>query len=105
MNFLTLFLVIVVILYVMKICKSGDSQEDSQQKYIIYGSKRCGYTLKLLDHLKERNVINQFVYKEANNNEHFKSLNVEGVPCVYCMSTGKYVVGYHTYDQLRKKLY
>ena len=99
MNFLTIILLIVIVFYVINLCKSGDSVH-----YIIYGSKRCGYTIKLLDHLKQRNVMHKFVYKEANTSKHFKSLNVEGVPCIYCKSTGKLIIGYHTYDQLRKKL-
>jgi len=103
MDFLTLLLLIVISLYLIKNCKANFSSQSVH--YIIYGSKRCGYTIKLLDHLKQKNVMKQFIYKEANTSKHYKSLNVEGVPCVYCISTGKVVVGYHTYDQLKKKLY
>lgn len=99
MNFLTLIVAIFIICYILTLCKSK-----SNAHYIIYGSKQCGYTIKLLDHLKQKNVMKEFEYKEANTSKHFKSLNVEGVPCVYCKLTGKFVVGYQTYEQLRKKL-
>lgn len=108
MNFLTLLLIAIILVIITKPTKpksqSNMNINSNNPRYIIYGSMKCGYTLKLLDHLKEINRMHEFIYKDANGDKNYESLNVQGVPCIYCMKTGKFVVGFHTYEDLRKKL-
>lgn len=73
-------------------------------EFVVFGSPRCGYTVKLLDEIKERGATNRFIYKDITkeeNREEYESLGVQGVPVTVSMrDESKMVVGYRPFENL-----
>lgn len=73
-------------------------------KYIVYGTSRCGYTVKLLKEIKEMNAEDDFLYKDItdeSNSEEYAQLGVQGVPVTVSIANSeKVVVGYRPFAKL-----
>lgn len=77
-------------------------------KYVVYGTSRCGYTVKLLDEIEEMDTAKEFEYKDitkAENRKEYEKLGVEGVPVtVSVQDPEKVVVGYRPFGAMLKAL-
>lgn len=77
-------------------------------KYIVYGTSRCGYTVKLLEEIKERDTTKEFMYKDITqeeNRKEYEKLGVDGVPVTVSVTEpDKVIVGYRPYDKMIQAL-
>ena len=77
-------------------------------KYVVYGTSRCGYTVKLLKEIEEMDSEKEFIYKDitkAENRKEYEKLGVEGVPVtVSVQDPEKVVVGYRPFGAMLKAL-
>jgi hypothetical protein len=77
-------------------------------KYVVYGTSRCGYTVKLLEEIKEMDTEKEFMYKDitkTENRKEYEKLGVEGVPVtVSVQNPEKVVVGYRPVGAMLKAL-
>jgi len=72
----------------------------------VYGSYSCGYTIKLIDELKNANVWNQIKFIDTDSKEGkqaFSKLSVDGVPYVV-HPNGHSAHGFMKFEALLKKL-
>jgi thioredoxin-related protein len=87
---------------------TGSKREKENGKYIVYGTKSCGYTVKLLDEIDEHDDKGEFIYKDITvkaNNAEYSELGVKGVPITVSISDmTKIVVGYKPFIQLKAAL-
>ena len=106
MNILTLSLTVVLLLVFYNLYNRLHNNS-TQHQFVILGSKKCGYTLQLLEHLRKIGKIKQFIYKDIkheSNKKLLELLKAEGVPCIVNEENGKHVVGFHEYDEIVKDL-
>lgn len=77
-------------------------------KYVVYGTSRCGYTVKLLEEIEEMDTAKEFMYKDitkAENRKEYEKLGVEGVPVTVSVhDPEKVVVGYRPFGAMLKAL-
>lgn len=77
-------------------------------KYVVYGTSRCGYTVKLLEEIEEMDTEKEFMYKDitkSENKKEYEKLGVEGVPVtVSVQDPEKIVVGYRPFSALLEAL-
>lgn len=107
MNILTLLVTVVLLLVFYNIYNRLHNNSTQQQQFVIVGSKKCGYTLQLLEHLRKIGKIKQFIYKDIkheSNKKLLELLKAEGVPCIVNEENGKHLVGFHEYDEIVKDL-
>jgi len=72
----------------------------------VYGSYSCGYTIKLIDELKNANVWDQITFIDTDSEDGkraFVKLSVEGVPYIV-HPNGNTAHGFMTIEALLKKL-
>jgi len=68
-------------------------------RFTVYGSMRCGYTVKMLDHLKARGVSYEFVdVNKPLGDAAFKKVtmgkNIRGIPYSIDHKTGEDIAGF-----------
>tara|TARA_Y100000816_G_C25826643_1_gene432436 strand:+ start:24 stop:437 length:414 start_codon:yes stop_codon:yes gene_type:complete len=72
----------------------------------VYGYDGCGYTRKLKEELKTKNI--KFDYRQIDKNpeynEEYKKYGKKGVPLTVNLSNGKSVVGYNTAENIIEKI-
>lgn len=72
---------------------------------VVYGTMKCGYTVKLLEELSSNNISYTFVDTSTpKGNEEYSKYNVRGVPLTVCTKNNKKTVGYMPVKNLMKKL-
>lgn len=87
----------IVLLMIMGIlCTNSQTRSISEEgRFKMYGSMRCGYTVKMLDYLKSRGQNVKFV--DVNTPEGgaaFNKLNIRGVPYTIDLKTGEKISGF-----------
>lgn len=73
------------------------------KKYVIYGTEDCEYTRKLLDHLKNEGKMDEFEFKDLNdddNLESFDSMGGDSTPCVANPKNSKGIEGFVSYKEI-----
>lgn len=110
-NLLTISLILnIVLLYFIltkKPLKLINSPENvpTNKHIIVYGTMKCGYTVKLLEELSSNNVNYTFVDTSTpKGNEEYSKYKVRGVPLTVCTNNNKKAVGYMPVKTLMKKL-
>lgn len=81
---------LVLFMYVMYLCSSM-----GQERFKMYGSMRCGYTVKMLNYLRSKGQQVKFI--DVNTPEGslaFDKLNIRGVPYTIDMRTGEKISGF-----------
>lgn len=73
------------------------SSEDS--RFTVYGTMRCGYTVKMLDHLKKIGTSYEFVdvslpAGDAAFKEATRGKNIRGIPFSVDHETGEEIAGF-----------
>lgn len=69
----------------------------SDNTYIVYGTMRCPYTVKMVQELKSKNLEHKFVdvsTKEGNDEFSKAAPDVTGVPFTVNKTTGESFLGY-----------
>ena len=72
-------------------------------KYVIYGTQDCEYTGKLLEHLKNEGKIDDFEFKDLNeevNLEEFTQMDGDATPCVMNPKNNKGIEGFVSYKEI-----
>jgi glutaredoxin len=92
-------IVVALIFVYMYNCKSTNLITESSSTFVVYGSMRCGYTVKMLDHLKELGQSIRFVdVNTAEGDAEFKKVtegkNIRGIPFTIDTRTGKEIAGF-----------
>lgn len=64
-------------------------------KWAVYGTTKCGWTNKQLDHMKSNDIDHEFI-DCANSANKEKCSGMDGFPTLRHTGTGKEVVGYTT---------
>ena len=85
-------------------CKS-ELENVKNEKIKLYGRESCGYTRKMLNQLKDENMMMHFHYvntETREGNKEFVSKGLQGVPAFEYK--GKIVVGYMPTKILFEKL-
>lgn len=75
------------------------NKKTTNDKYIVYGTMRCPYTVKMVDELKSKNVEYAFVdvsTEEGNAAFSKAAPDTDGVPFTVNTTTGKSFLGYRT---------
>lgn len=90
--------VALIVLYVYN-CNSTTIARTDSNTFVVYGSMRCGYTVKMLDHLKELGQSIRFVdVNTAEGDAEFKKVtegkNIRGIPFTIDTRTGKEIAGF-----------
>lgn len=73
------------------------------KKYVIYGTKDCEYTRKLLEHLENEGKMDEFEFKDLNeekNLESFDSMGGDATPCVANPKNSKGIEGFVSYKEI-----
>lgn len=89
--------VILIVLCILAVALS--LKTNSSDKYIVYGTMRCPYTVKMVDELKSKNVEYAFVdvsTEEGNAAFSKAAPDTDGVPFTVNTTTGKSFLGYRT---------
>jgi len=79
----------------------------SFEDVVVYGTRSCGYTVKLIDELKKNKVWKDVTFVDVDTKEGadaFKVLGVSGVPVSVNSVTGAMVHGYVDFPEFKKKL-
>ena len=97
MNYKLTIIAIAVVLFIGMRCLYTNKQSMGgvDERFIVYGSMRCGYTVKMLDYLKSHNQKVKFI--DVNTPEGgaaFNKLNIRGVPYTIDMQTGENISGF-----------
>ena len=74
---------------------------------VVYGTRSCGYTVKLIDELKKNKVWKDVTFVDVDTKEGaaaFKSLEVSGVPVSINSVSGAMVHGYLPFKEFKQKL-
>lgn len=76
-----------------------DGSDDIDTEYIVYGTLRCGYTVKMINHLKEIGKGYMFVDVSKHEDKYNKVLNHygvkrSGVPFTVHTPSDTYFIGY-----------
>lgn len=69
----------------------------NKNRYIVYGTMRCPYTVKMVDELKSKNLGYTFVdVSTESGNERFNKVatKTSGVPYTVDTKTGEHILGY-----------
>lgn len=72
-------------------------------KYVIYGTKDCEYTQKLLEHLENEGKMDEFEFKDLNDDENlesFDSMGGDSTPCVANLENSKGIEGFVSYKEI-----
>lgn len=64
-------------------------------QWTVYGTTRCGWTNKQLDHMKSNGITHEFIDCDVDSNKS-KCKGMDGFPTMRHTGTGKEVVGYTT---------
>lgn len=71
--------------------------KSDKNRYVVYGTMRCPYTVKMIDELKSKNLGYTFVdVSTESGNERFKKVatKTSGVPYTVDTKTGEHILGY-----------
>lgn len=74
---------------------------------VVYGTRSCGYTVKLIDELKKNKVWKDVTFVDVDTKEgsdSFKTLGVSGVPVSVNSVSGEMVHGYVPFPEFKQKL-
>lgn len=90
-----LAIVLLVVVYVLAFQCAGNRES----RFVVYGSMRCGFTVKMLDHLKTVGAAVRFVdVNTSTGNAEFKRVtkgqNIRGVPYTIDNETKKGIRGF-----------
>lgn len=88
---------ILVILCVVVAALTRYPMKKSDARYIVYGTMRCPYTVKMVEELKAKNFEHRFVdvsTKEGNDAFSKAAPDVDGVPFTVNTITGESFLGY-----------
>lgn len=83
---------VVLVMYMLYLCAHRPSRE---HRFEMYGSMRCGYTVKMLEYLRSRGQRVKFI--DVNTPEGgaaFDKLNIRGVPYTIDTQTGEKISGF-----------
>jgi len=75
----------------------------SQSKYVIYGTKDCEYTKKLLEHLEQEGKIDEFEFKDLSKDENlesFDSMGGDSTPCIANLENSRGIEGFVSYKEI-----
>lgn len=75
----------------------------SPPKYVIYGTKDCEYTRKLLEHLENEGKMDEFEFKDLTNDDNleaFDSMGGDSTPCVANPKNSKGIEGFVSYKEI-----
>ena len=97
MNYLIVSgIALLLFMFMLCVCGSkGTVTDGGRERFVVYGSMRCGYTVKMLDYLKSHNQKFRFI--DVNTPEGgaaFDKLNVRGVPYTIDLRTGDKISGF-----------
>ena len=68
-----------------------------KNRFVVYGTMRCPYTVKMIEELKSKNHGYTFVDVSTDQgNESFKKVSskTSGVPYTVDKKTGEHIIGY-----------
>lgn len=74
---------------------------------VVFGSLSCGYTVKLIDALKQNKVWDKVTFVDTDTTEgkrEYNTLGVDGVPFTVHAKNGKSAHGYMDIEALKEKL-
>lgn len=94
MNSKQYFAVIAVVLIVCAMCLCTNKPSRAH-RFEMYGSMRCGYTVKMLEYLRSHGQTVKFI--DVNTPEGgaaFDKLNIRGVPYTIDTRTGEKISGF-----------
>lgn len=84
---------LVLFVYMMYLCMNETTT--GRERFKMYGSMRCGYTVKMLNYLRTKGQRVKFI--DVNTPEgsvEFDKLNIRGVPYTIDMRTGEKISGF-----------
>jgi glutaredoxin-related protein len=90
---------LLVLLAIALYCTHATRSRDDAVRFTVYGSMRCGYTVKMLDHLKSVGASHEFVDVnrpdgDAAFKEVTKGKNIRGIPFSVDHKTGEEIAGF-----------
>jgi glutaredoxin-related protein len=88
-------IVVVLIMYLVYQCSNKASTGTPSGRFKMYGSMRCGYTVKMLNYLRSKGQEVTFI--DVNTPEGgaaFDKLNIRGVPYTIDTRTGEKISGF-----------
>ena len=103
MNHFKKYLIALIILLVTMLgvyqCQCTPNHETSSPRFMVYGSMNCGYTVKMLNYLKNANQSVQFIDVSTESGDlEFKRVtkdkNIRGVPYTIDNKTKKNIRGF-----------
>lgn len=85
-----------IIAFVLVLCiLCIQPQQRSEPRFKMYGSMRCGYTVKMLNYLRSKGQQVNFVdVNTPEGSSAFDKLNIRGVPYTIDMLTGENISGF-----------
>ena len=89
------FIAIALVLCMYMVCLCMNKSSMGQERFKMYGSMRCGYTVKMLNYLRSKGQQVKFI--DVNTPEGslaFDKLNIRGVPYTIDMRTGEKISGF-----------
>lgn len=94
-----LFILVILCVFVaaLKSYPMVTPQQPSDSNYIVYGTMRCPYTVKMVNELNTKNLEHKFVdvsTKEGNDAFSKAAPDVTGVPFTVNTTTGESFLGY-----------
>lgn len=95
-SFLILAIILIAIAFVLQYCYNGI---EKTRRFTVYGSMKCGYTVKMLQYLKNSAESVRFVdVNTFTGDAEFKRItkgkNIRGVPYTIDHKTNKNIRGF-----------
>lgn len=89
------FITIAVVLVLCFLYQCMNKKTMGQERFKMYGSMRCGYTVKMLNYLRSKGQQVRFIdVNTPDGGEAFDKLNIRGVPYTIDMRTGEKISGF-----------
>ena len=89
------FIAIAVVLVVYLLYQCTNKKTMGHERFKMYGSMRCGYTVKMLNYLRSEGQQVQFIdVNTPEGSEAFDKLNIRGVPYTIDLRTGEKISGF-----------
>lgn len=110
-TFLTISIMLNVVLLYLILTKNSKNllfrsrPSKTSTHIVVYGTMKCGYTVKLLDELRSHRIAHSFVdTSTTKGSSEYSKFNVKGIPLTVCLKNRTTAVGYMPINHLMKKL-